>query len=145
MEICLSLTCNLSLTYNLSTSLYSTPLLSGWLDMHRNSNQMGNFHSSYVLRVEILFLWQHRLILCSLLVFPTSRRPDERQRALYLGGARRGGQVPQCRGHLQPVQLQQPAVPAVSSPLQPLRRHAQRAQPPAGGLPQQPLPQPAAA
>ncbi|KAK6297175.1 hypothetical protein J4Q44_G00317580 [Coregonus suidteri] len=39
------------------------------------------------------------------------------QWALHLSGAGCGGKVPQRRGHLQPVQLQQPAIPAVAPPL----------------------------
>lgn len=85
------------------------------------------------------------LCFCHSLSSSASRWPDERQRALHLSGARRRGEVPQRRRDLQPLQLQQPALPPLPAALQPLRRHAVRPQPPAGRLPEQPLPQPPAA
>lgn len=73
------------------------------------------------------------------------RRPDQRQWAFHLCSSRCRGQVPQRRQlGLLPLFTQQSAVPVVTVTLRHVRRDAVRPEPLAGGLQEQPLPQPAA-
>lgn len=73
------------------------------------------------------------------------RRPDQRQWSFHIRGAGSRGQVSQ-HGQLGllPVFPQQPAVPVVTATLRHVGRDALGPKPPAGGLQEQPLPQPAA-
>lgn len=102
------------------------------------SVQLISFNSGH-----FTFVW-HLLLRCtnSVWSFCKSRWTDERQRTLHLRGSWSRGQVPKHRRHLQPLQLQQPALPSFSATLQSLRRHAVWTQPAAGGLQKQPLPKP---
>lgn len=73
------------------------------------------------------------------------RRPDQWQRTFHLCSSRSRGQIPQCRQlRLLPLLSKQPAVPVVTATLWHVRRDAIWPQPSAGGLQEQPVPQPAA-
>lgn len=70
------------------------------------------------------------------------RWPDKWQRPLHFCSSWCRGQIPEHGRHVQSVQFQQPVVPPLAAPLQPLRCHAVWTQPPIGRLQKQPFPKP---
>lgn len=95
----------------------------------------------YLFVCHILLIW-----LCdSPLSLWRLRRPDQWQWAFHLRSSRSRGQVPQRRQlGLLPLFPQQPALPIITATLWHVGRDAIRPEPPARGLQEQPLSQPAA-